>query len=115
MNSTSYPGAGAPPAGVIPNVDHPQDLLRSLNYVTQGLTLIFVSAFMGLRIYSKMTVLRGNFGWEDCKSRPFKNHLLVIVADRGHETDTTFISYIIMVGYCACGILCTRSRAPNIV
>ncbi|KAK6222621.1 hypothetical protein LQW54_000801 [Pestalotiopsis sp. IQ-011] len=65
MNSSSYPGAGAPPAGVIPDVDHPQDLLKSLNYVTQGLTLIFVSAFMGLRIYSKMTVLRGNFGWED--------------------------------------------------
>jgi hypothetical protein len=67
MNSTSYPGAAAPPAGVIANVDHPQDLLRTINYVTQGLTIVFVSFFMGLGIYSKMTVLRGNFGWEDCE------------------------------------------------
>jgi hypothetical protein len=66
MNA-SYPGAAAPPEGATVDLDHPRDVLRTVNYVTQALTLIFVSTFVALKIYSKWKILGGNFGWEDRK------------------------------------------------
>ncbi|RSL58751.1 hypothetical protein CEP54_007658 [Fusarium duplospermum] len=53
----SFPGAGPPPDGVVPNLEHPQDVLKSCNYVTQALTLVFVSAFVATRFYAKSKVL----------------------------------------------------------
>lgn len=66
MNST-YPGAAAPPDGITANMDHPQDVVQTANYVIQGLTLFIVSIFVALKIYAKSTIFGGNFGWEDRK------------------------------------------------
>lgn len=65
--ATDYPGAAAPPDGVTADVNNPQDVLRTLNFVTQGLTLVIVSIFIALKLYAKIKVLGGKFGWEDCK------------------------------------------------
>ncbi|KAI1841097.1 hypothetical protein JX265_013198 [Neoarthrinium moseri] len=80
---TIYPGAAAPPEGMSVNLDSPQDVLRTVNFVTQGLTLAFVSIFVALRSYAKLKVLGGSFGFEDY---------------------ATLIAYLMMIGYCTCGI-----------
>lgn len=65
--ATSYLGAAQPPEGATVDLDNPQDILRTVNYVTQGLTIFFVSVFVGLRVYAKVKILGGNFSWEDCE------------------------------------------------
>ncbi|KAK0763715.1 hypothetical protein N5P37_003098 [Trichoderma harzianum] len=70
----SYPGAAPPPEGVIPDLAHPQDVLRTVNYVTQGLTIFFVSIFVAIRFYAKTRVLGGSFTPDDSiVSRPTDN------------------------------------------
>lgn len=59
-------GAAPPPEGFTPNFDHPTDVLRTINYVTQGLSLVFVTLFMFLKYYAKVTVLHGMWKSEDC-------------------------------------------------
>ncbi|KAI5459739.1 hypothetical protein BGZ63DRAFT_415235 [Mariannaea sp. PMI_226] len=54
----SYPGALAPPPGVVPNLDNPRDVLRTCNYVAQGLTMGIVSMFIAMWCYAKMKILR---------------------------------------------------------
>ncbi|KAM6505677.1 hypothetical protein FSOLCH5_013850 [Fusarium solani] len=63
----SFPGAGPPPEGVVPNLEHPQDVLKSCNYVTQALTLVFVSAFVATRFYAKSKVMGGGTTRDDCE------------------------------------------------
>ncbi|KAF4120598.1 integral membrane protein [Geosmithia morbida] len=43
--SSSYPGAAPPPAGVTPDLENPTDVLRTIIFVTQALTLVFVTFF----------------------------------------------------------------------
>lgn len=62
----SFPGAAPPPEGVIPDLAHPQDVLRTVNYVTQALTITFVSIFVGIRFYAKTRLLGGGFTADDC-------------------------------------------------
>ncbi|KAK9791436.1 hypothetical protein SCARD494_07619 [Seiridium cardinale] len=61
----AYPGAAAPPDGATVNLDDPQDVLRTLNYVVQGLTLFLVTLAIALKLYAKLSVQKGTFGWED--------------------------------------------------
>ncbi|PNP52433.1 hypothetical protein THARTR1_07037 [Trichoderma harzianum] len=75
----SYPGAAPPPEGVIPDLAHPQDVLRTVNYVTQGLTIFFVSIFVAIRFYAKTRVLGGSFTPDDY---------------------ATYSAYVLMIGYC---------------
>ncbi|KAK2001924.1 hypothetical protein LX36DRAFT_652806 [Colletotrichum falcatum] len=49
-------GAAPPPEGVIPNLEHPEDVLHTINFVSQILSLTAVSLFMLLRIYAKAFV-----------------------------------------------------------
>lgn len=79
----SYPGALAPPEGVTPDLEHPEDVLHTINYVTQGLTIVMVTIFVGLRAYAKWTVLGGGNCWDDV---------------------ITYLAYIFMIGYCITGI-----------
>ncbi|CZR67323.1 uncharacterized protein PAC_17222 [Phialocephala subalpina] len=46
-------GALAPPEGVIPNFKHPQDVLKTINTVTQISSICLVTFFVFLRIYTK--------------------------------------------------------------
>ncbi|KAI9702323.1 MAG: hypothetical protein M1836_000802 [Candelina mexicana] len=50
-------GALVPPPGVIADVDHPHDSLRTLNFVTQGLCMSFVTIFVVLRLYARFKLL----------------------------------------------------------
>jgi len=65
-NSSSFPGVIPPPPGVKADLDHPQDVLRTINFVTQGLTIFFVTCFVALRYYAKVKVWDRNWGWDDC-------------------------------------------------
>lgn len=63
----SYPGALKPPANQLADVNNPVDVLRTCNYVTQALTVLFVSIFVGTRFYAKRKILRGSLTLDDCK------------------------------------------------
>ncbi|OAQ57298.1 hypothetical protein VFPPC_11451 [Pochonia chlamydosporia 170] len=75
----SYPGAAPPPPGVAADIDDPQDVLRTVNYVTQALTLLFTTAFVVTRFYAKSQILGGGVTVDDY---------------------ATYTAYILMVGYC---------------
>ncbi|KAK1957603.1 hypothetical protein LY78DRAFT_726882 [Colletotrichum sublineola] len=49
-------GAAPPPEGVVPNLEHPEDVLHTINFVSQILSFTTVTLFMLLRIYAKAFV-----------------------------------------------------------
>ncbi|KAK2010232.1 hypothetical protein LZ32DRAFT_639569 [Colletotrichum eremochloae] len=49
-------GAAPPPEGVVPNLEHPEDVLHTINLVSQILSFTTVTLFMLLRIYAKAFV-----------------------------------------------------------
>jgi hypothetical protein len=63
----SYPGAAPPPPGVVPDLERPTDVLKTCLYVTQGLTISFVTAFVGMRIFAKFRIFGGGLTWDDCE------------------------------------------------
>lgn len=63
----SYPGAIAPPAGEQADLNNPQDVLRTINYVTQVLTLVLVTLFVALRLFVKFHVYKGRWTADDCE------------------------------------------------
>ena len=58
--------AAPPPEGVIADLEHPIDVLRTVNLVTQGLTLVFVTAFVCIRCVSKYASVGLGFAVDDC-------------------------------------------------
>ncbi|KAG6021216.1 hypothetical protein E4U41_002549, partial [Claviceps citrina] len=63
----SYPGAMQPPEGVTPDFEHPEDVMRTIVYLTQGLTIFFTTLLIAMRIYAKSKVLvGGSFSTDDC-------------------------------------------------
>lgn len=62
----SFPGAGAPPDGVEPDLEIPEDVLWTCNFVTQGLTILLVTIFALVRLYAKHKLFGGKFTWDDC-------------------------------------------------
>ncbi|KAK2034727.1 hypothetical protein LX32DRAFT_607837 [Colletotrichum zoysiae] len=49
-------GAAPPPEGVIPNLQHPEDVLHTINLVSQILSITLVTIFMLLRIFAKAVI-----------------------------------------------------------
>ncbi|KAK2040436.1 hypothetical protein LZ31DRAFT_604224 [Colletotrichum somersetense] len=49
-------GAAPPPEGVIPNLQHPEDVLHTINLVSQILSITMVTLFMLLRIFAKAVI-----------------------------------------------------------
>uniref|UniRef100_A0A8H7NKK7 Rhodopsin domain-containing protein n=1 Tax=Bionectria ochroleuca TaxID=29856 RepID=A0A8H7NKK7_BIOOC len=80
----SFPGAGAPPDGVEPDLENPEDVLWTSNFVTQGLTIFLVTIFALVRLYAKHKLFDGKFTWDDY---------------------TTYFAYILLVGYCVTACL----------
>ncbi|KAK7178562.1 integral membrane protein [Paraphaeosphaeria sporulosa] len=72
-----------PPEGVVANLQHPTDVLRTINFVTQGLTLASCSFFVFIRAFYKIRAVGLDLAVDDY---------------------LTFISWILMIGYCVCGI-----------
>lgn len=61
----SYPGATPPPPGAEPNMENPADVLWTINYLTQALTLIFTTGFVATRVYAKYKVMGGGMTKDD--------------------------------------------------
>lgn len=55
-----------PPPGVVANLDNPQDVLRTVNFVVQGMCLAIASAFVFLRMYTRWFIQKSMFK-EDCE------------------------------------------------
>lgn len=91
----SYPGAAPPPPGATADLDNPQDVLRTVNYVTQALTLLLTTAFVLTRLYAKSRILGGGITIDDCKCRAASVtvaiNTLTLLALR---TDATYIAYV---------------------
>lgn len=51
---------------IAPNLQHPEDVLHSINLVSQILAITLVSLFMALRLYTKAFVAPP-FHTDDCK------------------------------------------------
>ncbi|KAH9217974.1 hypothetical protein DL95DRAFT_238891, partial [Leptodontidium sp. 2 PMI_412] len=54
-------GALPPPPGVVANLDNPQDVLRTVNFVVQGMCLAIASAFVFLRMYTRWFIQKSMF------------------------------------------------------
>lgn len=59
-------GGLPPPPGVKPNFEHPQDVLRTVNLVTQALSIPIVSSFVLLRMYARYRIAR-SYKPDDCE------------------------------------------------
>lgn len=55
-----------PPAGVTPNFENPQDVIRTVNIATQYLSIVIVSIFVLLRLFLKIHRF-SKFDIEDCE------------------------------------------------
>lgn len=58
-------GAMPPPPGVTPDFENPKDQLNTIMIVTQALCMVFVTVFIFLRVWIRVTILR-SFTAEDC-------------------------------------------------
>ena len=67
VDMSDFQGAAPPPDGVDPDLDNPQDVLKTVMCVTQWLTLLFVSVFVALRLYAKTKILSTVTSWDDCE------------------------------------------------
>lgn len=63
----SFPGAAPPPPGVTADVNNPEDVLRTINYVTQALTILITTCFVATRFYAKTKILGGGVTSDDCE------------------------------------------------
>ncbi|CAG5137557.1 uncharacterized protein ALTATR162_LOCUS148 [Alternaria atra] len=73
-----------PPDGIVADLQHPTDVIRTINFVTQALTLTSCSFFVFIRALHRIRVVGLDLAVDDY---------------------LTFISWILMLGYCVCGIL----------
>ena len=71
-------GAAAPPDGVIPNFENPQDVLFTVNLVVEIICLALVIPFVSLRIYIRAHFMR-QIGKEECTCPQWTldEHLLI--------------------------------------
>ncbi|PSN68229.1 hypothetical protein BS50DRAFT_551637 [Corynespora cassiicola Philippines] len=86
--------AAAPaPSGIAADLENPTDVIRTVNFVTQGLTLFFIPAFVLIRFVSKYRSAGFNYTVDDCKSDTSTFYYLILT------------SSLLMVGYCMSGIV----------
>lgn len=62
----SIVGATAPPPGVTPDFEHPQDVLHTVNLVSQILAIAIVTPVVGLRLWARWRI-SPHFLLDDCK------------------------------------------------
>ncbi|KAF3051831.1 hypothetical protein E8E11_006946 [Didymella keratinophila] len=74
--------AASPPPGYNSDVDHPEDVIRTVNIVTQALTLTFCTVFVWIRGYHKFRTVGLDLAVDDY---------------------LTFASWLLMTGYCISG------------
>lgn len=59
--------AMAPPKGVVADLENPTDVLRTINFVTQALTLTLCSGFVFIRGVQKFRMATTIFSVDDCE------------------------------------------------
>lgn len=62
--------AAPPPPGYTSDLLHPKDELRTVNIVTQALTLTFCTVFVWIRGYHKFRTVGLDLAVDDCKWGP---------------------------------------------
>jgi hypothetical protein len=60
-----------PPPGEIADLEHPRDVLRTVNLVTQALTLFACTMFVFIRGYHKFRIVRLSLASDDCETWQF--------------------------------------------
>ncbi|KAF2831397.1 hypothetical protein CC86DRAFT_314724 [Ophiobolus disseminans] len=76
--------AATPPPGYTSNLDHPKDELRTINIITQALTLTLCTVFVWIRGYHKIRTIGLDLAVDDY---------------------LTLASWILMTGYCISGFI----------
>ncbi|UPX10214.1 uncharacterized protein EKO05_0000884 [Ascochyta rabiei] len=76
--------ATPPPLGYESDLDNPKDVIRTINFVTQALTLTFCTLFVWIRAYHKFRTVGLDLAVDDY---------------------LTFVSWILMTGYCIAGFI----------
>lgn len=61
--------AMAPPEGVVADLENPTDVIRTINFVTQALTLTLCSGFVAIRGVQKFRMATTIFSIDDCECR----------------------------------------------
>ena len=61
------------PPGVKPDLAHPDETLRTINYIAQALTIVIVTGFIATRIYAKSRLLGGGFSLDDGMCTRFRD------------------------------------------
>ncbi|WQF90334.1 hypothetical protein CDEST_15348 [Colletotrichum destructivum] len=64
---TDQEAAAPPPNNVLPDLQHPTDILHTINFVSQLLAIVLVSFFMVLRLYVKIFIAPPYYT-DDCES-----------------------------------------------
>ena len=59
--------AMAPPEGVVADLENPTDVIRTINFVTQALTLTLCSGFVAIRGVQKFRMATTVFSFDDCE------------------------------------------------
>lgn len=105
----------APPAGVVADLDHPTDVLRTINFVTQALTLVLCSVFVFIRGAQKFRMAKPRVFVDDCgflqDSAPWANKrskgIFLFSGARFELTldlflcaDLTLLSWLFIVAFC---------------
>lgn len=113
--------AMAPPEGVVADLQNPTDVLRTVNFVTQALTLTLCSAFVFIRSMQKLRAATMVISVDDCECgllRGKMEHVLSLseLTDLG-IADLTVLSWLFLVAYCVAGVFCmclnTRRRETS--
>lgn len=76
--------AASPPSGYTSDLINPKDELRTVNFVTQALTLTFCTIFVWIRGYHKIRTVGLDWAVDDY---------------------LTLASWLLMTGYCVCGFI----------
>ena len=62
--------AASPPPGYTSDLNNPKDEIRTVNIVTQALTLTFCTVFVWIRGYHKFRTVGLDLAVDDCEWRP---------------------------------------------
>lgn len=70
MLASMATAAASPPPGYTSDLNNPKDEIRTVNIVTQALTLTFCTVFVWIRGYHKFRTVGLDLAVDDCEWRP---------------------------------------------
>ena len=109
----------APPEGVVADLDNPKGVLRTVNFVTQALTLTMCSGFVLIRGVQKFKVGALVSSVDDCglffvPSLSLESGRLGDrQADGLRLADLTVLAWLFLVAYCIAGVFSTYLRTAR--